>query len=56
MLDMQIKHLDQKFLENLEHWLNHHWYYCQRKMLRYKDWEYLKENCMLNGHHKYRNK
>jgi hypothetical protein len=31
MLDTQIKHLDQKSLENLGHWLRRRWYYFQRK-------------------------
>jgi hypothetical protein len=28
---MQIKHLDNKSLENLGYWLHCRWYHCQRK-------------------------
>lgn len=31
MLDMQIKHLDDKSLENLGNWLRRRWHHCQRK-------------------------
>jgi hypothetical protein len=30
MLDVQIKHLDRKSLENLGNWIRRRWYYCQR--------------------------
>jgi predicted alpha/beta hydrolase family esterase len=30
-LDTQIKHLDQKSLEALGHWLRRRWYHCQGK-------------------------
>jgi hypothetical protein len=31
VLDLQIKHLDNKSLERLGHWLHRRWYHCQRK-------------------------
>ena len=31
VLDLQIKHLDNKSLERLGHWLRRRWYHCQQK-------------------------
>ena len=31
LLDLQIKHLDQKSLESLGNWLRRRWFYCQEK-------------------------